>query len=421
MPTWNKPRILYCYEQHDSFIALPIGCLDDLRDLLDHYQIKISLDDKRNAGVSVDIDFLGELSAEQLLAAQALLRQDTGVLSATTAFGKTVIALWLMAQRKVNTLILVHRKQLMEQWVERIVQFLGISKKEVGCFGGGKNKRNGLIDVAVMQSLGRKEEVPDWIKEYGQIIVDECHHISAFSFEKIIRQSNAKFKMGLSATLSRKDGQDPIIFMNLGQVRYHVDARKQAEVRTFTHKVIVRETGFTVENPEEASNRIQEVFHSLLLDEERNKLIVRDIRDAVATNRQILVLTERRDHVDILSELIEDVGCPLFILQGGMGKKQIRKVMEGIQEVPTGESFILLATGRYLGEGFDLPALNTLFLTFPISWKGTLTQYAGRLHRDYHLKSEVQVYDYVDVEVPVLGKMHRKRLKGYAALGYSSE
>ena len=419
LPTWNKPRILYCYEQNCSYIALPIGCLDDLEKLLQHYDIKPQIEDKRIKGTEISYEFQGELTEEQKKAAAMLLKYNTGVLSATTAFGKTVLALWLIAQRGVNTLVLVHRKQLMEQWATKAQQFLNIPKKEIGLFGGGRKKRTGILDIAVIQSVSRKGEVVEWLDEYGQIIVDECHHISAFSFEQAIRQSPAYYKLGLSATLTRKDGQHPIIFMNLGEIRYSVSARKQAAARSFRHKVFPRETAFNVDFAETASDRIQDLFQVLAGDESRNDFILSDINRAIQSQRKILVITERKEHLEQLAKKLEALDANLFILQGGMGKKQIKVVMDGIAQITDDQNIVILATGRYLGEGFDLPFLDTLFLTFPVSWKGTLTQYAGRLHREYHGKEEVAIYDYVDPNVPALSRMFQKRVKGYLSLGYT--
>jgi superfamily II DNA or RNA helicase len=307
----------------------------------------------------------------------------------------------------------------MDQWVERIIQFLGISKKDIGRYGGGRKKRNGLIDVAVMQSVSKKGEVEEWISEYGQIIVDECHHVSPFSFEQAIRQSNAYYKLGLSATLTRKDGRHPIIFMNLGKIRYKVSARKEAGKRRFDHIVVTKNTSFSVANPEDASKNIQDLFKQLYLDSQRNLSITSDIEKAYSENSQILVLSERIEHLSILRELLGEKIKDLFVLKGGLGKKQLRKIMDDIESVPDGQGRVLLATGKYLGEGFDLPVLDTLFLTFPVSWKGTLTQYAGRLHRDHYAKTEVIIYDYLDLNIPVLVRMYNKRLKGYSSLGYT--
>ena len=415
LPTWDKPRILYLYEQFPKHIAIPIGCYDELIGLLNHYNIKLIVKDERTHGIPIDIKFSGTLKDDQRKAANTLLKYETGVLSATTAFGKTVIALWLIAQRKVNTLILVHRKQLMEQWGERISQFFEIPSKEVGQFGGGKKRRNGKLDIAVIQSISRNGVTPDWLHDYGQIIVDECHHISAFSFEKAIRQSNAYYKMGLSATVQRKDGQHPIIFMNLGKIRYTVNARKQALERDFEHRVLVCKTEFSIDK----EYSIQELFKIVYQDERRNRQIISDVKNLSSSNRQILVLSERIEHLNTLYALLEPMNYNLFLLKGGLGKKQLKKIFNEINHVEEGASRIILSTGKYLGEGIDLPFLDTLLLTFPVSWRGTLSQYAGRLHRDYHGKEEVVIYDYADLNVPVLSRMHARRLKGYEALGYS--
>ncbi|MDA3941620.1 MAG: DEAD/DEAH box helicase family protein [Spirochaetia bacterium] len=419
LPTWNKPRILYLYEQFPKYIAIPIGCFNDLKGLLSCYKIIPIVSDERNHGIPLDVEFIGNLKDDQAKAAKELIKEETGVLSATTAFGKTVIALWLIANRKVNTLILVHRKQLMEQWVERMIQFFGITAKDIGQFGGGKKRRNGKLDVAIIQSVSRNGVTQDWIKDYGQVIVDECHHISAFSFEQTTRQSSAFYKVGLSATVQRKDGQHPIIFMNLGKIRYSVSAKKQALKRSFEHRVFVCRTEFDIIDYRD--HNIQELFKIVYKDEDRNKQIVSDVITMVALKKQILILSERIDHLDILYGLLEPMNYNLFLLKGGLGKKQVKKIFADINLIEEGSSRIILATGKYLGEGIDLPFLDTLFLTFPVSWRGTLSQYAGRLHRDYHGKEEVLIYDYADLNVPVLSRMHDKRLKGYAALGYTVE
>jgi superfamily II DNA or RNA helicase len=415
LPTWNKPRILSCYEYFPQYIGLPVGCLDDLKDILAHYHIKTEIQDKQNHGETIDFQFKGELRPEQMKAAKRLLEFPTGILSASTAFGKTVIVLWIIAQRKVNTLILVHRKQLLDQWVERIVQFLGISKKEVGVYCGSKKKRNGHLDVAVMQSLVKKDKVEDWVNDYGQIIVDECHHISAVSFEKTIRKCPAFYRLGLSATLVRKDGQQPIVLMNLGAVRYS-DNRKNT-VAPFAQKVLSVFTSFIMP-PAAQKPAIQDIFGALWKDEERNTLIVRDIINVHNEGRECLVLSDRIDHLLLLQAMLQGQVSNLFLLKGSMGKKKLAAIMGEIQSVPENEHRIILATGKYLGEGFDLPCLDTLFLAFPFSWRGTLIQYTGRLNREYYSKKEIRVYDYVDDKVPMLKRMYQRRLKGYKALGF---
>jgi hypothetical protein len=206
LPTWNKPHILYCYEFFPEYIGLPVGCLDGLLTVLKHYQIKPELQNKQNHGQSIDVRFAGELRDDQKEAFQKFMENQMGILSASTAFGKTVVALRIIAERKVNTLIMVHRKMIADQWAERINQFLGIPKKNIGYYSGTKKKRTGIIDIAIMQSIVKREKVEDWVAEYGQIIVDECHHISAASFERIIRKCPAYYRLGLSATVVRKDG-----------------------------------------------------------------------------------------------------------------------------------------------------------------------------------------------------------------------
>jgi superfamily II DNA or RNA helicase len=418
LPTWNKPRILYCYEFFPKYIGLPIGCFDDLKSILEHYHISPQIDNKQNHGAPIAVQFKGELRDEQKKATQAILANTTGILSASTAFGKTVVALWLIAERKVNTLILVHRKQLMDQWIERIVQFLGIPKKEIGCIGGGRKKRTGIIDIAVMQSLSRKNKVEDWVSDYGQIIVDECHHISASSFEQIIRKCSAYFRLGLSATVIRKDGQHPIVIMNLGNIRYTYHGNSKA--LNFTQKIIPRFTDFSLTSSIEKNQpAIQDVFRDLWNNEERNSIIVRDVLETYKEGRECLVLSERLEHLDMLKKLLLGKIDNLFILKGGMGKKQLKTIMDGINTIPDTGNRVILATGKYPGEGFDLPCLDTLFLVFPFSWRGTLTQYVGRLNRTYYGKTEIRVYDYVDDKVPVLSRMYGRRLKGYKALGFS--
>jgi superfamily II DNA or RNA helicase len=323
----------------------------------------------------------------------------------------------------VNTIILVHRKLLADQWAERINQFLGIPKMDIGYYSGTKKKRSGIIDIAVMQSIVKKNKVEEWIADYGQIIVDECHHISAASFERIIRKCQAHYRLGLSATVVRKDGQHPIVLMNLGDVRY---ADNRRAVSLFTQKVFPRFTGFvmppgqdTKDQKENTAPALQDIFRSLYLDEDRNKLIIQDILDANREGRECLVLSERREHLDILREALKDYAPSLFVLRGGLGKKQLKEIMAEIQSTAPHEHRIILATGKYLGEGFDFPSLDTLFLVSPFSWRGMLVQYTGRLNRAFYGKKEIHVYDYVDEKVPVLSGMYRKRLKGYRALGFT--
>jgi superfamily II DNA or RNA helicase len=420
LSTYGKPRIISCCEEFPKHLALPRGCLDDLISLLGELKIRAEIKDERGIGQPVSLSFQGLLRPEQQLAADQLLKHDIGVLSASTAFGKTVIGAWMIAQRQVNTLVIVHRRQLMDQWVESLQSFLGLAKKEIGQIGGGKQKPNGMIDVAMIQSLSDKGAVNDLVGNYGQVIVDECHHISAASFEQVIRQAKARFIVGLSATVTRQDGHHPIIFMQCGPIRYRVDDRQQAAARTFTHKVIVRRTDFVLpnrlENTPEPS--IQEVYALLAADLQRNQMIVEDILEAVHAGRSPVLLTERREHLTYFEDALTGKVKNIVLLAGGMERKQRNALMERLRGIPEDDERLIIATGRYLGEGFDDSRLDTLFLALPVAWKGTIAQYAGRLHRSSERKKEVIIYDYADDQVPVLAGMFGKRKKGYKAIGY---
>ena len=422
-PTYDKPRIVHCCEDFPKHIGLPIGCLEDTVELLHSLGIKTEIIDERFDGDRINAKFIGALRPEQQAAADALLGHDTGVLAASTAFGKTVVAAYLIAKRSVNTLILVHLKELLYQWIARLNAFLDVSASDIGQIGGGKRKPTGIIDVATIQSLGRKGVVDDIVAKYGYLIVDECHHISARSFEIVARQCKAKYVTGLSATVIRKDGHHPIIFMNCGPVRYKVDDKKQAAARPFAHKVIVRETNFRMPASFEADRytAIHEIYKALLQSDERNQVIVADVMSAIKNNRFPVILTERKEHLETLKSLLEDKIQNLIVMKGGMGKKQRQAALNALESLPDDAEKAVLATGRYLGEGFDDERLDTLFLTLPISWRGTLNQYAGRLHRIHDSKKEVVIYDYVDLDVPVLARMYDRRIKGYRSIGYEIE
>lgn len=420
LPTYDKPRIVACAEDHPQHIGLPRGCFDDLLEMLSDLKIAPVVRDERLRGVPLRATFRGELRDEQRIAANAMLAHETGVLSATTAFGKTVIAAWLIAQRGVNALVLVHRRQLLDQWVERLSSFLDLPAPGIGQIGGGRDRANGLLDVAVIQSLGRKGVVDDRVGEYGHVIVDECHHLSAFSFEQVARRAKARFVAGLSATVARKDGHHPIIFMQCGPIRHRVNAKLQATARPFEHTAIVRPTSFQAASTE-ADQRVQfqSLYRELIDDEMRNRLICDDVIESVRAGRSPLVLTERNDHLDRLASYLSGSVRHLLVLRGGMGKKQRQAVTNQLGALPPDEERVLLSTGKYIGEGFDDARLDTLMLTLPVSWRGTIAQYAGRLHRLYDSKREVRVYDYADLNVPMLARMFDRRCRGYEAVGYT--
>jgi superfamily II DNA or RNA helicase len=420
LPTYDTPRIIACAEDHPSHISLPRGCFDDVSALLSRLKIAPVTRDERSSGSPLNIAFHGELRPEQTMAARAMLAHDTGVLSASTAFGKTVIAAWLIAQRRVSTLVVVHRRQLLEQWIERLSGFLQLRPNAIGRIGGGRRKPSGMIDVALIQSLVRNGVVDDRVAEYGHLIVDECHHLSAHSFEQVARRAKARFVAGLSATVIRKDGHHPIVFMQCGPIRYHVDARKQAAARPFEHTVLVRSTAFFPAQAADTDARIQfrKLYDELSADEARNAFICDDVIRSLREGRSPIVLTERNEHLDRLAAALAPIVRHLVVLRGGMSRKELDAVRDRLLGIPADEDRVLLATGRYVGEGFDDARLDTLFLTLPISWRGTIAQYAGRLHRLNDRKRDVQIYDYADLDVPMLARMFDRRCRGYQAIGY---
>ncbi len=420
--TFGTPRIVACAELLSHHIALPRGCLGAMEALFEELGIGLDLSDKRHPGRPVKTSFLGTLTAEQRVAAEALLAHDTGVLAATTAFGKTVVAASLLAARGANTLVLVHRRQLMDQWVARLGAFLDLTGADIGRISGGKRKPTGVVDVAVIQSLVQGDEVDDVVADYGHLIVDECHHLSARSFEKVARRAKVTYVLGLSATVTRKDGHHPIVFMQCGPVRYRASAKAQARKRPFSHRALLRPTAFRLPDGMETERPpIQDVYAALAGDPGRNDLIFDDVVRALEAGRSPLVLTARKDHAECLAERIGRFARNVILLRGGMGAKQRRAVMRSIEEIADTEERVLVATGRYIGEGFDDARLDTLFLAMPVAWRGTLAQYVGRLHRLHPAKREVLVYDYADEDVPVLRRMTRKRIQGYRNLGYAIE
>jgi superfamily II DNA or RNA helicase/very-short-patch-repair endonuclease len=420
LSTYGKPRIIACAEDFPHHLALPRGLLMDLQQLLADLGIKSIIHDERCCGHPLNVSFQGALRPEQKLAASEMAAHDIGVLAATTAFGKTVVAAWLIAQRRVNTLILVHRRQLLEQWVDRLAAFLGLPAKDIGQIGGGRKKPSGQVDVAILQSLARKGVVNDILDRYGHIVVDECHHVSAACFEQVVRHARAKYVTGLSATVTRKDGHHPIVFMQCGPVRFRVDAKKQALAEPFTHRVIVRPTGFYAQKAPDLDVRHQfcDLYDELTADEDRNRLIVTDVVQTAHEGRSPLVLTERVDHLQALAERLSPHIRNLVILRASASRKKRSENAARLAAIPEDEERVILSTGKYVGEGFDDARLDTLFLTLPVSWRGTIAQYSGRLHRLYDRKHEVRIYDYADLNVPMLARMFDRRCKGYEAIGY---
>ena len=410
---WDEPRVIGCAENYPNHIALPRGCLDAVLGLLRDNAIGCELIDERYAGSQLDVAFVGALRLDQEFAVGALLHHDAGVLCAPTAFGKTVTAAAMIARRGVNTLVLVHRRELLKQWQERLQSFLGVGKSVLGTIGGGKAKPTGKIDIAVMQSLSRQGEINLLVENYGHVIVDECHHLSAESFEAILKQTKAKYVLGLTATPIRRDGRQPIIFMQCGPTR-HTAAKPLSAPHDLAVTPCTRHT--RIDLTQEAG--IQDVFRHIAGDPERTAAIATEIENAFKQGRKVLVLTERTEHLESIEAALNGKVSALTVLHGRMAKKLRATLIAELEALPPDAPRVLLATGKLVGEGFDHPPLDTLVLAMPVSWKGTLQQYAGRLHREHATKTDVRIIDFVDTGHPALLRMWDKRQRGYRAMGY---
>jgi hypothetical protein len=360
LSVWDKPRVIGCAENYPRHIALPRGCFDAAQDLLRENSIRCDLRDERNAGEPIDARFVGTLRIEQEAAAAAMLHYDVGVLCAPTAFGKTVTAAAMIARRGVNTLVLVHRTELLKQWQERLqTSFgVGVGGGVVGTIGGGKAKPTGKVDIAVMQSLSRQGEVNVLVENYGHVIVDECHHVGAVSFDAILKRTKAKYVLGLTATPIRRDGQQPIIFMQCGPIR-HTAARSTDAPHDL--EVLPRSCFARIDLSPESG--IQEVFRHLANDRARTAAIAAEIRKAFDQGRKVLVLTERTEHLDAIQVALGAEAPLLFVLHGRMSRKQRATLIAELDALPPDAPRILLATGKLVGEGFDHPPL------VPWSWR----------------------------------------------------
>jgi superfamily II DNA or RNA helicase len=441
LSTYGHPRVISCADETKDYLCLPRGCEPELSFELEALGIDVRFIDKTYGGKRIDVAFDGQLRDEQSLAFEYLLHHNTGILSGTTAFGKTIVAIKLIAEKKVSTLILVDKVNLLSQWKDKLSEFLIVNeplpeppptannkrgrKKKIGVIGqlgAGKNTLSGIVDIAIMQSLSRQGEVKACVKNYGMIIADECHHASAFTYEQILKTTHAKYVYGLTATPTRKDGHHPILFMHCGPIRYRDNPKKQAENRPFDHYIVPRFTSFRVPlDSDEKDVSIQELYAKITNNEFRNQQIIADVLKNYHQGRNCLVLSLRTAHVELLANKLKEEVPDVVILIGSMGKKSAQEAFLRLADIPADKNIILVATGHLIGEGFDEPRLDTLFLTMPISWKGTLQQYAGRLHRLFKTKKEVRIYDYVDIHVKMLERMYQKRLNGYASMGYKAK
>ena len=429
--TYNIPRIICRADFTDEYLAMPRGCEDAIIDMLYSLKIDYEIVNNTNHGKPIGVTFKGKERDEQLDAINALMPYSNGVLSATTAFGKTVTAAVLIARRKTNTLILVHSKALLMQWHERLSEFLDIdfteeeiSKKRgrkkafspVGCLDSTSNTLHGVIDIALMQSCFENDEVKPFVKGYGMVIVDECHHVSSITFENVLKHVTAHYVYGLTATPIRKDGLQPIIFMQCGPIRFFADAKAQIQKQSFQRYLVPRFTSYRPVTDDKQS--FTALSQSLAESEIRNNLIIEDVLNVVAAGRTPIILTARTSHVELLAEMLKQHVANIIQLTGEGTAKNKRETLQKLQDIPKDAPLVIVATGKYVGEGFDYPRLDTLFLALPISWKGLVAQYAGRLHRENEGKKDVRIYDYIDIHEPVCENMYRKRLKGYSAIGY---
>jgi superfamily II DNA or RNA helicase len=329
------------------------------------------------------------------------------------------VGIYLLVQRQVPTLILVHRQPLLQQWRAQLAEFLQLPSRDIGIYAGDENSLNGKVDIAMLQSLVWMGEVNPLVRKYEYVIVDECHHVPAYSFEQVLKNVRGRYVTGLTATPYRRDGHHPITSMHCGPIRVQIDANKAESLRLFKRRLLCRETGFVL--PENKEMAYHEILNVLAVNENRNRLIVADVLQALQEKRSPLVLTERRVHLELLRAMLEPRVQHLLVLHGGKSAKDRSETQQLLAAIPENEERVILATGSYIGEGFDDHRLDTLFLALPISFKGKMEQYAGRTLRPHPGKEEVRVYDYVDSEVPMLGRMFKKRMKAYRAMKYEQE
>lgn len=416
--TWDTPRFICCSDNLGNEMSIPRGSLDDCLKIAHDVGSSVNIFDERVKHKKIKIKFVGELRADQKKAIKEISKFDTGVLVAPPGVGKTVLGCNIISKRKTPTLILVHRKPLMEQWIERIKEFTDIDPKEIGSFGGSKKKPKGKVDVAMIQTLSKLEDSEELLNSYGQIIVDECHHIPAVSFEAVLKKIPAKYFLGLTATPYRKDGHESIIHMQLGPVRYEMEDFGAKELNK---KVFIRETNFEFPDTLEKRLEIHEIWSEIVNNDVRTNMIANDIVKELKDNRYPLIISERKEHLSNISNSLKthNALAKEFILVGEMGKKQKREVLESIEEcVKENIQFYILSTGSFIGEGFDLPVLDTLFITMPVSFKGRMVQYAGRVHRPFDGKKEVRIFDYFDSNNGLTINMFKKRVPVYKNMEY---
>lgn len=430
--TKNLSRIIACYDNYEQYIAIPRGLEENLIEKLDQAQIRYEIEDETKHGHPLAVCFQGTLYKNQQEALDRLCARPMGILSASTAFGKTVVGAAMIAKKKMSTLILVHTREILQGWVDALEQFLvwedvlpqyttpsgrkKTRKSHIGVLYGGKDTCSRKVDVAIISSVLNKEEKLPFLDEYGMVIMDECHHIPSKTYEQVIQKIPACCRYGFSATPKRKDGQDPKIFMYFGPVRYRFSAKERAIQQGIVHIVVPRYTSFFLWNEEQQT--IQEAYRQTIHNQRRNELIIQDIKKCLKEKRTPLVLSRFRSHAQYLYRCLEGEADHVFLLQGGSSAQERETIRSGLKAVPEDESLILIAVDKYIGEGFNYPRLDTLFLATPFKSDINVEQYAGRLNRDHPNKEKVIIYDYVDHYVGYFRKMYHERIRAYKKIGY---
>ena len=417
----TTPRIIASFEEDDKYLIIPRGCIQSIEEVCNKSNVNLIIKDTREKGSKIEYKFLGNLWKEQEKVKNQLLEYETGILEAPPSFGKTVLAINIISELKTNTLILVNRNTLLEQWKEKLTEFLNVNKENIGQLGANKNTLNGKLDIVSFQSLARIEEIEDLeeiVSGYGLVIVDECHHVAATTFERVLKAVRSKYVYGLTATPKRKDGCHKITYMQCGNIRVRVSDKELNKSREMERVVVVRKTGYRYDIGFENNNALQEILNDMCNNIFRNDLIIDDIKKCVQEGGNPIVLTERREHLEILKEKLEDLKVTVVIYKGAMRKKEKEKIKESIEEADkNGKQRIIIATSQIIGEGFDDKKLDTLFLTMPVAAKERIVQYVGRLHRANEGKNKVVVYDYLD-DMNLLKSMFKKREKAYKSIGY---
>ena len=434
MPNYDESRFIYLGSDEGKYIVLPRGLREDILKKFDNAGIRYKIEDKRTQGRELNISFKGELRESQIPAVETMLENETGILHAATAFGKTVVCCDMIARRGISTLILVDRADLMNQWIKRLDEFLDIDeelpeyqtktgrtrkrKSLIGNLQGAHDTLTGIVDVAMIRSLKKKDGFHPKLKEYAQVYFDECHHAASDSAIEVLQEINAKYVYGVTATPKRGDGKEKINEFLLGPIRYRFTAKDRAEEQNIDHLVYPRFTRTVKPHHLSKTPYGNDAYELIRNNDVRDEQIIRDVADCVQAGRTPVVLTKYVDHANKLSERLKKYADRLILLTGANGTKVRRAQVKELNEVDDSDSLILVGTGSLLGEGFDFPRLDTLFMATPVSGENVVEQYVGRLNRDYDGKENVIVYDYVDSHIPKFDKMYAARLKAYKKIGY---